>query len=290
MRVLHGQRDGLLAGAAHRGLRTRHLAALGIGHDDLRGNAQCGLSGGFDVHLNGGLRLGDFLQSVGGTPLRQMRGGRLDEPDVAVDARARVPARVGIPRVVDAHGQHVVLARLVQVGSHVVEERGVAVGSAAQQVAVQIDLRAVVDAFEVDEAPTPFPSRGEGCFEMFPVPADAAGQIACAGGQLGRHDALGRPVVGKRKAAPLRVVEGGERLGVFLLRHCCSRRSVMRRRGRGESRRGRGSERGCSLEHEEPLVVESFRLSERYLCTGLQRCQDQECEKEFFPSHHSFVL
>ena len=281
MRVLHGQRDGLLAGAAHRGLCTRHLAALGIGHDDLGGNAQCGFACGFDVHLNGGLRLGDFLQSVGGTPLRQMRGGRLDEPDVAVDARARVPARVGIPRVVDAHGQHVVLARLVQVGSHVVEKRGVAVGSAAQQVAVQIDLRAVVDAFEVDEdSLTLVLPRREG--KMFPVPADAAGQIACAGGQLGRHDTLGRPVVGKREAAPLRVVEGGKRLGRG--RRCRRCRSFRSSRS-CQHRICRRRERGRSLEHEKPLVVESLGLSERYLRTGLKRCQSQECDKEFFSSH-----
>ena len=125
-----------------------------------------------------------------------MRLRSRDEPYVAVDAGTRVPARVGILRVVDTHGQNVV-AVFVQIGCHVIEERDVAVGTLTKQMAVQIDFRAIVDALEVDEEgfilhlstfilhPSSFIQH-----EVFAIPADAAGQITGAGSQLWRHDTL----------------------------------------------------------------------------------------------------
>ena len=62
----------------------------------------------------------DIGQPIDRAPLGQVRLGRTDEPDIAIDARTGVPARIGIAAVVDPYGQHVVA--FVQIGGQVVAE------------------------------------------------------------------------------------------------------------------------------------------------------------------------
>ena len=70
------------------------------------------------------------------------------QPDVAVDARSRVPAAVA-PFVADPNGQHV-LAGAPEMGRQVVSKCGVPVWVMAQERAVQPDVTVHVDAVEDD--------------------------------------------------------------------------------------------------------------------------------------------
>ena len=131
----------------------------------------------------------------------------LYHPYIAVDARAGVPAAVGIAAVVHPHGQHVL--SLLQVRSHVVHEGDVAIGTLAQQLSVQIDFATVIYSLEVNVVAL----VRIGHIKCLAVPSDTAGQIACATGQCGRHLSLDAPVVRQVQLAPFAVVVGG--LGGF---------------------------------------------------------------------------
>ncbi len=107
------------------------------------------------------------------------------QPDVAVDAGAAVPARIGLRAVVDEHADHILRANF-QVGGQVDQEAGVAVGVERGQVAVNGDLGVHIHAFELQLHRATLPIRRdlEGlAVSHHPAPgvsATAAGEVRAA--------------------------------------------------------------------------------------------------------------
>ena len=90
-----------------------------------------------DIHrrrLGADLRRGDIS-----APVRDVDRRGFDQPDVAVNAAARIPAR-GIRRIVEADGDDVVRAEFDE-RRQVHAPRGVAIGPAADELAVEPDRR-----------------------------------------------------------------------------------------------------------------------------------------------------
>ena len=212
--------------------RYGHLQPVGRGHVPLQRI----------IHSQKGPAIGQRLHTTGGPPLREVDLGSRHDPDVAVDARTGIPPRIGITAVIHPHGQHIV-ARL-QVGGHVVEERNVAIGAAAEQMSVQIDLTAVVNPFEIDVVACGGVRHGK----VLAVPGDPAGQVTRAAGQRRRQRRLDRPVVRQRQTAPAAVVES---------RHA-GRRIV--------------------TQAEKPVIHTFFGSSERDLCPH-RNCTGEKGEK-----------
>ena len=102
-----------------------------------------------------------------------------DQPHLAVDPRAGIPARSGLLRVVHAHRNHI-LAR-AQVRRQLVDKAHVAVRPVPQQLAIQVDIAVGHHSVEDDERPPRGRRlrirRGNG--EALAVPADA-GRHKCA--------------------------------------------------------------------------------------------------------------
>ncbi len=159
-------------------------------------------------------RLGLHLGHVGGddgrgdahAPRPDVDGVRHQQRDVPVDARAGVPAGVGVPRMVHADGDHV-LSIGEQIRRQVVLERGEAAGPPAQGLAVDPDLGITINAVEEQgDAPASGHVRGR---ERLPIPADAAGQEPGRTGPLGVERPLDAPVVRQGEGPPRAVIVGG---------------------------------------------------------------------------------
>src|SRR5215469_3735238 len=132
-----------------------------------------------------------------------MNGG---EPGMAVDARAGIPARVGLAGVVHLHGDDVIAGE-VEVWRELVSEADIAEGALAKVVAVDPDFGIHVDAVELDGDFAVAPSRRHA--EGLAIPADARGrEAACAAAGIGVDEgAFDRPVVWEIERAPLGVGE-----------------------------------------------------------------------------------
>ena len=182
-----------------------------------------------ELHGDVGPAVGQLFAAVGRAPRCEVDFGRCDDPGVAVDARAGVPAGVRITAVIDPHGEHVVA--LIKIRCHVVKERDVSVGALPEQVPVEVDAAPVVDAFEIDVVAC----RGVVDREVLAVPSDASGEVSRAAGQRRRQGLFDRPVVGQSYACPAAVV-------------------VCRMQGRG-----------VVSEPEQPLFAALFGMSEAYL-------------------------
>ncbi len=121
---------------------------------------------------------------------------------MAIDARSRIPARIGLQRIVDAHGDHVGLAVGPQPGRQVVLEGDIAIGPLTQGMAVDPHLTALIDAVELDgdALATSTPRQGHD----LAIPADTGRRIAA--GTTGRGMFVQRqakaPVVRQMHAAP----------------------------------------------------------------------------------------
>jgi len=131
------------------------------------------------------------------------------EPDVAVDTGSRIPARVGLLRVVDADGEHVGLGAIAHIGRQFVAEGAVAVGPQAERAAVDPYFAVAVDPVKIDEYGLAGIGRRQS--ELFAVPADAAGEGAPAGRgrMLAAERAFNAPVVRQIEHAPLHIVKAG---------------------------------------------------------------------------------
>ena len=170
------------------------------------------LAGAGALQLRGdpdhGLRVADFRRRDIEAAVGEMRLRRSDEPHVAVDAAARVPAGIRLLGVVAAHGDHVVFARRRDKRRDVIAERAVAVRPCPDFVAVDIDRAVHKDAVELHGDPVCVRRR-----EVLAVPADAARQRAAARRRrvVGGEFALDAPVVGQVQLPPGRVVESGLR-------------------------------------------------------------------------------
>ena len=100
------------------------------------------------------------------------------EPHVAVDACAAVPARVALMRVVHVHADGVL--PLHEEARDVHKERRVAVGMPAGQLAVDVDRRVHVDALEVELHPLMQVGIFE--FELLDIPRRAVLPVAAVAG------------------------------------------------------------------------------------------------------------
>ena len=168
-------------------------------------------------HVDGGVVRRDRRRQVRGRhrgapscDVQRVGDGQVDMPG---DAAAGVPPAARL-LVLHDNGQHVGrMAVGVDQIRDVVAVAGVAVGVVADQLAVEIDVRVLEHAVEVQRDLLARHRRREG--ERLAIPAQAAGEetrrVALAGiGRLG--DA---PVVREREALPPGVVEtGGVRLGI----------------------------------------------------------------------------
>src|SRR5690349_23708586 len=95
------------------------------------------------------------------------------EPDMTVDAAARVPARVGLQRIVDAHGDDVD-ARDEMLGD-VVREADVTVRPLAEMNTVDPDVAVHVDAVELE--PGLAARRSLRQAKRLAIPADARREV-----------------------------------------------------------------------------------------------------------------
>src|SRR5260370_15011849 len=132
---------------------------------------------------------------------------RIDElePDVAVDAASRGPARVRRTRIVDAHGDDVDAGHYVR--GNVVSKARVAVGPPAERDAVDPDVAVHVDAVELE--PRRLAARTGRHPKRLAVPADTRREVPhppTARRILPRRP-LDAPVVRQAQQVPLVVVE-----------------------------------------------------------------------------------
>src|SRR5882724_5945682 len=101
--------------------------------------------------------------------MTDMHRAGFHEPDMAVDASARIPARRGV-RVIEADGQDVFRAEL-EVGRQVHAPRSIAVRPAADVLAVEPDIRVSHGAVNIQIHAAAL--VGGGHIEMFAIPGDA---------------------------------------------------------------------------------------------------------------------
>ena len=134
-----GEKDGdnLAARIVKGGHQSRPLLALPLVADSRANRDACRL------HAHGWCR--DIR-----APLIDVRRVCRDEPNVAINPGARVPARVRLLRVVHPDRHHIAGAE-ADVGSELVPERAVAVGPLPEGAAVDPDLAVAVHAIELDE-------------------------------------------------------------------------------------------------------------------------------------------
>ena len=133
-----------------------------------------------------------------------MDGMCSDQPHMAVDACAGVPARTEMFGV-EAYGHHILLTE-AEIRGKFHAERGVAVGPRAHFLSVEPHFGVGHRPVEVQiEALAAVFGRH---LEVLPVPADAfPGQFAGISVKVGAEGALDGPVVRQVEGAPARVVE-----------------------------------------------------------------------------------
>ena len=180
----------------------------------------------------------DFGNGHEHAPMRDVDGIRFRDPDVAVNARARIPAR-RVRLVFRAHGDDVVPAE-IQKRRDVDAKRVVAVFPFAGELPVHVDLRHHHHAVEIEKKAVAL--RGGVDLEILAVPADGRPRERARLVRLARQKtAFHAPVVRQVELAPLPV---------------------------GVARRGRGGAGVVRREavfvfpelREAPAVVESFAL------------------------------
>ena len=133
-----------------------------------------------------------------------MHGGGLDQPHVPVDSAARVPPR-GVLGIVEADRHHVALARL-HVRRQVHAPRGIAVGPAAGELAVDPDGGVRHRAVDVEEDLAPGVGRMD--VDGSPVPADTVERQPSSPAAARRGERpFDTPVVRQVERAPCAVVE-----------------------------------------------------------------------------------
>ena len=146
------------------------------------------------------------------SPVRDVLHVRHAEPDVAVNAGAGIPARVGEPRMIHPHGDDIFRRAEFQIGRQVKRKAGITVGPRADEHAVDPDLREIIDAVELDGDVPAFLGGVE--LEMFAIPAEAARRVAVAARVIRAERPGDAPVVRHVHAPPVGVVEcrhGGRR-------------------------------------------------------------------------------
>ena len=136
------------------------------------------------------------------------------QPDVAVDAGAGIPARVGLGGVVGDHADRIFLP-IFQVRGEIHDEAGIAIRLRLDELVVDRDFGVHVHAFklELHALPAPF-FRDQ---ELLAVVGDPAGKIsALAAGRVAGSARLGdHRVMGQDHRLPGMRVEHGGKPGSF---------------------------------------------------------------------------
>ena len=128
-----------------------------------------------------------------------------------IDAGAGVPAGIGEAEWSTRTATTFSSAPNLTVGRQVALETRISVGPAADEMAVDPDLRVVVHAVELDRDELVFVRRVQ--LEMLAIPADAAGGVAVAAAVLGAERSFDAPVVRQVDLTPAGVVERGHDRG-----------------------------------------------------------------------------
>src|SRR5579885_338744 len=213
LRAGDGQRsrDGLgAAGGQHRVIRLpRDLAARGVenggAQDHAAFRARAVAQPGLDLvgrRCIANLCGGDLSSPA----VHVHRTGNI-EPDVAIDARAGIPAG-GVVLRSEPHGHDVFLRAVAEVWREVAGKADVPVRAAADFLAVDPDVRIVHGAVEFEREIAVAEALRDG--EMFAVPAGAEDrQRAGVGVQMRIEWAFDRPIVRQTDFAPRAVLEIG---------------------------------------------------------------------------------
>ncbi len=185
-----------------------------------------------------------------------------DNADMAIDARAGVPAGGGLHRIIGADGEDIVGAGSVEVAGEFIAEANVTIGAFAEVEAVDPDIGVGHDAVEVDEDAAVGVGGRKG--EMLAIPADARGEecARAAGGGIGVEGAFDGPVMRDGDIFPGGIVEsdlfpvGAVRLqklpvGIEGLGDAGRGCGLATGGGGGEAEKG---ENGFGLAHERFLV------------------------------------
>ena len=194
-----------------------------------------------------------------------MRISHGDEPYVAVDSAAGVPAGIRLVGIVTTHRDHIVLTGGVELVRDVVAERTVTVRTRSGRQAVHIDGAVHEDAVELDHRQAAAGSDSFRRREMLPVPAYASRKCTATGsGRVVLAEfAFYAPVVREMQTAPGSVVESG--------------RSPLRRSGTVElSERTAGKEFRTVAESESPIKIEVLDDAGTSVGTG---CQQERCQR-----------
>ena len=232
----HGIVEGRAFGTPQRGISDREVlfeaggASLGpVGKRDCPalGVADLGAypvgSVGRDLDVHRGLFPAHGGRGHLRAPDRHVHLVSHNHMDVPVQTRSGIPAR-GFREIVEPHCQHVVAPVGIHVFGNVIVEGHIAVGPVADELSVEVDLRAAHRA--VEEYLDAFPGRIVRDVEAYPVPAcSGVGETSGASGLEGglrlvvlcyRHDlgvvagvegAVNGPVVGNGDVLPAAVVE-----------------------------------------------------------------------------------
>src|SRR4029077_1467281 len=194
------------------------------------------------------------------------------QTDVAVDAGARVPARVGLLRVVRPYGDDVARRAVAEPRRQLVRERAVAVRPLPQVMPVDPDFAVAIHPVELDEHEPARVPLGYG--ERLAVPAHAAGQRSAAGTRgIGIAELpLDAPVVRYIQAAPAGVVErrflsAGDVTQMESPRAVereCRSLPLRRRCERGDEQR----EQGTTTEPLHGCTPNRYMVRERYSSAG----------------------
>ena len=159
------------------------------------------------VGLHFDLRFGDANHGGGdgSSPVRDVNllvGG--DQPDMAVNAGARIEVRPAAGQVVHKYGKHIVACG-IQVRRQIAIEADIPETLVADLGAVQVNLRVLINPVKLHDDFLPGESRRKS--EMFPVPADGAGVA------VPRAHQSDADVVGDAHRGPCGVIESRGRLG-----------------------------------------------------------------------------
>ena len=141
--------------------------------------------------------------------MSHVHGGRLHEPDVAINAAPRIPPR-GIGGIVQPDRQFVLSAR-DRVGGQIHAPGSITVRPAADQLAIQPYCRVRHGSIYLQENGFARVLRRNA--QLLPIPTHAGtGQTAHATAALGSERAFDRPVVRQVHMAPGSVIKAGLRI------------------------------------------------------------------------------
>ncbi len=149
MRVFHLQRS-ISPPAFYRKYRLCHQLPGGIKQLRLDRGICTGMKHRLELRFYGRRGLTHIGRGNISAPVRKMIGIDVHQPHITVDPRTGIPAGIGLLRIVHPDGDHIGLVP-VQVRGQIILERDVAVGTEAQQMAVDPYFAVAIHPIEIDK-------------------------------------------------------------------------------------------------------------------------------------------